>query len=469
MAGKGRRYDETKLNMKKVFAVILALVVLIMSVVVVKGILEKGSKKGRFIGKSYFAVYQNDKWGVIDEAGNIVIDPSYAEMIIIPDSKKDVFLCMYDVNYEDGTYKTKAINSKNEETYTYYDQIEAIQIVDEGNNMEYMEGILKVQKEGKYGVIDFEGKEVVECIYDKIEASPKMTGAIKVEKDGKYGLIKKTGEKILDTQYENITGVNETGKYVIVQEGKQKLVKDDGTELLSGNYDEITEILELEENGVIYKKSGKYGVMKLTGEVTIEPQYENLKEAKSGKLIAKKDGKYGVINLNNETELEFKYSNISSVSKADIYITENEQFENEILNGNYEVRLSGILVDLDTEKGYLEIRNNEGIKFYNFQFEEKEESEIFTNITLFLSKKDGKYGFVDKSGKVVVDYKYDDATNQNAYGFAGIKKDGKWGSIDQNGKIVQEPTYNLDDYLQINFIGRWHLGKDINMNYFNQI
>ena len=28
----------------------------------------------------------------------------------------------------------------------------------------------------------------------------------------------------------------------------------------------------------------------------------------------------------------------------------------------------------------------------------------------------GKYGFVDKNGKVVVDYIYDDATEQNEYG-----------------------------------------------------
>ena len=28
---------------------------------------------------------------------------------------------------------------------------------------------------------------------------------------------------------------------------------------------------------------------------------------------------------------------------------------------------------------------------------------------------------------------------------------------------------NLDNYLLIDFIGRWHLGTDINMNYYNQL
>ena len=131
--------------------------------------------------------------------------------------------------------------------------------------------------------------------------------------------------------------------------------------------------------------------------------------------------------------------------------------------------MTGILLDIDTEKGYIEIRQDEEHKYYNFKFEAKNESDIFNSHTLFISKKNGKYGFVDKDGKVIVDYIYDDATQQNTYGYVAVKKDGKWGAIDQKGNVVQEPTYELEDYLKVDFIGRWHLGKDINMNYYNQL
>ena len=132
-------------------------------------------------------------------------------------------------------------------------------------------------------------------------------------------------------------------------------------------------------------------------------------------------------------------------------------------------RESGILIDMNDEKGYIKLRQADEYKYYNYKFEEKKETEIDINNTLFLSKNNGKYGFVDKDGNVIVDYIYDDATEQNAYGYAGIKKDGKWGSIDNKGNVVQEPTYNLDNYLKVDFVGRWHLGKDINMNYYNQL
>ena len=147
---------------------------------------------------------------------------------------------------------------------------------------------------------------------------------------------------------------------------------------------------------------------------------------------------------------------LKKVRKEKIYskvilIAEKEDFSNDIIDNTFAIKQSGILVDIDNEKGYLELKQGEDYKYYNFKFEEKTEAEIFGTNTLFLSKKDGKYGFVDKNGNVVVDYIYDDATKQNSYGFAGVKKDGKWGSVDRNGNVVQEPTYNLDEYLKIDF------------------
>ena len=58
---------------------------------------------------------------------------------------------------------------------------------------------------------------------------------------------------------------------------------------------------------------------------------------------------------------------------------------------------------------------------------------------------------------------YDDAKEQNEYGYAAVKKNGKWGAINSNGDIVCEINYNLDENLLIDFIGKYHLAKDINL------
>ena len=64
--------------------------------------------------------------------------------------------------------------------------------------------------------------------------------------------------------------------------------------------------------------------------------------------------------------------------------------------------------------------------------------EILKSNTLFLSKKDGKYGYVDKDNVVVVNYIYDDATEQNESGFIAVKKDGKWGAYSDSELIRLE-------------------------------
>ena len=74
---RGRRYEEPKLNMKKVFAVIIAIIVIIMFIFIVKGMLTKDKDQSKITSNDYFVSFQNNKWGVIDETGENIIDPSY--------------------------------------------------------------------------------------------------------------------------------------------------------------------------------------------------------------------------------------------------------------------------------------------------------------------------------------------------------------------------------------------------------
>jgi len=53
-----------------------------------------------------------------------------------------------------------------------------------------------------------------------------------------------------------------------------------------------------------------------------------------------------------------------------------------------------------------------------------------------------KYGFIDKSGKVVIEPQFDRAGSFSE-GFAWVKKDDKWGFTDKNGKVVIGPQFDL--------------------------
>ena len=497
---KGKRYEtEGKLNYQKVFAVIIAIAVIIMFIVIIRNVLKQRENINKEY--EYFALYSANKWGVINQEGEIVINPSYQEMIIVPDKTKDVFICMYNINEETGEYQTKAINSKNEEIFTGYEQIEALENIDKNGNIWYEENVLRVKKNGKYGLIDLNGKEILPIEYDEInilkgiensliikkdekvglvndkgniivEANYKEVknlgetykeGYITISEDGKYGVISTTKKQLLENKYEEIEPVYLANYYLIKEAGTLKLINSSGEILVDKGFDEIKSVTK---RGIIFVKNNLYGEMNNAGEVTIEAKYQDLKEVKEGIYIAKQNDKYGIIDGEQNIKLPFDYTGMTYNEKANLFLADNQEYKTSIINEGYEVKLTGILSEINTEKTYIRMRIDDEYKYYNFNCEEKSNTEILTDNTLFLSKKDGKFGYINKKGDVVVEYIYDDATEQNEYGYVAVKKDGLWGSLNKDGKEIIEPKYNLENNLRIDFIGKWHLGQDLNMNYY---
>lgn len=503
MNNRGRRYDnDEKLNIKKVMAVVIALAVIIMFIIALTKLIGNVDNTGeKIIPINYFTIFTNGKWGVIDSKGETIIEPTYADMIQIPDKTKAVFVCTYDVNYDNNTYKTKVLNNKNEELYKDYELIETIQNFDESNNLWYESNVLKVKKDGKYGIISIDGKEIVSCQYENIEALNGVSNSLLTTKDGKKGLIDKAGSIIIDNnyksikplstryedgyivendegkfgvinynkkvalecKYESISNIYGDNKYVVKQDGTSKIIDTENKTYLEGKANNIKSI---NENNVIIENDSKYGIINLDGEEVVKPDYQELKYLFSDYYIAKKDNKYGVINTKGETQLEFNYTQLVYRSSSDILEGSKSAEESDLIDRNMQVKLTGIVSEVNNEKGYIKVRVNNEYKYYNFKFEEKSEKDVLQSNTLFVSKNEGKYGFVNKDGVTIVNYIYDDATEQNEYGYSAVKKDGLWGVINQKSEVIVEPKYKLENNTIINFIGKWHIAEDLNANYY---
>lgn len=486
--------------MKKVFAVIMAIVVIIMFVFVIQKLLTK-PKGDKIASVSYFASFENNKYGVIDSNGKSVIEPSYGEYIVVPNEKKDVFLCTYDVDYQNNTYKTKALNSKNEEIFKGYEQILPLDNLDEQNNVYYEDQVLKVVKNGKYGLINLDGKEILSCEYDNISALRETKNSILVEKDGKvgivdhkgtqvipaqysaikplgedsklgyivmnaenkYGVVDVTNKTVLENKYEQVKQTTAEGMYIVKEAGSWKVIKKDGTIVVDEKYDDI---ISISKDYIVVKKDNKQGVVNVAAEEVLPISYEQVEEAFTDSFIVKKGEKYGVVKKDQETAVEIAYEYMNYLAEGNLVIATKQDATSDIIGNDYTVKLTGIISELNVEKGYFKIRIGEEYKYYNFKLEEKKSTEVLTASTLFLIKQDGKYGYTDKNGEVVVEPIYDDAKEQNIYGYAAVKKDGKWGSLDKNGNVVAEPMQNLENHLQVDFIGNWYLGEDLNLKMY---
>lgn len=505
MSSGARRYsgEKKKLNMKKVFAVIIALAVIAMVVVGISKLLSGGiGTEEKTVANQYFAVYTNEKWGVINSKGDTIIKPEYDEAIIIPDSKKDVFLCTYDVNYIEGSYKSKVINEKGKEIITGYDTIQALENYDENNNLWYETDALLVSKSGKYGLVDFKGKELLKCEYDSIQALKGVKNSILIQKDGKYGLVDHIGATIIETEYKEIKPISDeyangyivtnsnnqkgvigrdkdiavevkyqdvqaiygNGNYVVKEDGKWEITNSEGTTYLKGKFDKVKSI---DGENVVVISNNKYGVMTLTGETKIDTKYQDITYAFDDNYIFKENNQYGIINLAGEKKIKASYDSLIYRAESGIFEGDKANLaDTEFIGSDLTVKLKGILSEINTELGYMKVRVGSEYKYYNFKFEEKDSKELLKGNTLFLDKKDEKYGYINKDGVVIVDYIYDDAREQNEFGYASVKKDGMWGCVDSRGKQIIAPSYTLENASLIEFINKWHRGEDLNLNYY---
>ncbi len=246
-----------------------------------------------------------------------------------------------------------------------------------------------------------------------------------------------------------------------------KAINKDLETLVENKFDDVK---QLNSENIVFVKNKKYGIMNTEGEIKTKAEYDDIEYIFDNYYVAKKSGKYGIINVENETIVPFNYEKISYRKEADFIEVEKKDAEvTEILNNKFEKQLEGIITEVNAEKAYIRIRTNDEYKYYNFKFEEKDVKELLNTNTIFLSKKDGKYGYVDKDGKIVVDYIYEDAKEQNPYGYAAVKKDGKWGAIDKDGREVSECRYDLENNVIIDFIGKWHIGEDANSYYYTDM
>ena len=218
---------------------------------------------------NYFVLEKDNLLGVIDRNGNIVIEAKY-DNVVIPNPEKNLYICYEGEN-------TRVFNEKQEEILNNYQNIQPVRLQNITSDLMYEKSILTYEQDGKYGLINFEGKQITKPIYESIEGLPYKEGELLVKKDGKYGVINIKGNQLIDIIYDKIsvdgyyTSEN-TYKYAgyivsnTTNEGyRYGYINYDGKLLLEPEYNELSRVIGILDNENAYilcAKNGQYGIMK---------------------------------------------------------------------------------------------------------------------------------------------------------------------------------------------------------------
>ena len=163
-----------------------------------------------------------------------------------------------------------------------------------GSEDEY--GFCDVRRNGKWGFLSSDRKEVVPAIYDSVGSFHE--GLADVSKDGKFGFVDTTGKVVIKLAFDNVHCFC-SGIAKVVNQGRYGLINKKGRMILPAEYDSIAHV---SGEMIAICKNGLWGFADLTGKVVIHPQYKEIVKHFSKGYAAVSDGRKKIV-INNQGKL----------------------------------------------------------------------------------------------------------------------------------------------------------------------
>ena len=234
---------------------------------------------------------------------------------------------------------------------------------------------------------------------------------VQVQREGLWGLAASDGVLLIPCEYEKISTysadraiVKKDGEIYAVNINNNRVAKLNDTSEDFGNY---------ADDRISLLKDGNW--RRATGEFVIGTiLFEQLGMNSGGYAAAKTGGRWGVINLANNWLIPAEYDGIIQDELGRCYARD------------------AVFAKKDG-KAYLFVGGRQVGEAF-------EDARPFSDEGYAAVKRDGKWGFIDIDGIVVIDFRFDDALSFGQH-MAAVKQDGLWGYINMKGDVVIEPVY----------------------------
>jgi hypothetical protein len=233
---------------------------------------------------------------------------------------------------------------------------------------------IKPDKKGRLGYFDSDGNKVISCQFE--EANPFSGGVARVRLNGKYGLINEKGKAVgAGIKYVVMDYYASTGAYLVCEGGSEAKPKDK----ISSRQGIPSQIFGGSMNYPI--KGGKWGVIDREGKILVKADYDEISDPKDGVIYVVKGKNVGFLDDKYNEKLKLKSYNYMGGFMDDItWINSGGKLVNGVVTG-------------------------------------------------------GKFGLVDREGKIVVNPKYITlSTFSNS--IVGYKFVTKKGFVDDDGNVV---------------------------------
>lgn len=208
-----------------------------------------GPQPGIFKAKKF----HHDQWGVINDAGEMLLPCAY-ELI---------------ADYPTATgFRTVKKDDKHWGMINGQFEV-VVPCIYEGVSMGYEDAHITFWENQKAGIMDTTGKILVPARYSQIftEKNGRMIARI----DSSWGFIDRKGKVLVPFQYQQLQGDFENGLCAAMVNGKWGFIDTTGKFVIGAQYEEVRRF----QSGITgVKLNGKWGFINRTGKLVVDYQYE---------------------------------------------------------------------------------------------------------------------------------------------------------------------------------------------------
>lgn len=406
--------------------------------------------------ESQFVIIEKDhKRGIIDHTNRIIIKPVYDQIDVLSDNTSFVFKCGVQ-NKNNNNYRL---------SYTWsIINVDGKPVIDiQSEDIIHLGfSLFAIKNNNKYSIVDFNGQSICETSFDIVFCfgvassvppsysweTPKKVDGLKfaiVGLDGKYGIIDNQGRLVIHPKYSSLL-IQNNGHFladgILINAFEQKIVvKDNSVFIMPGDYDKIERL----ENGILLvSKNELFGCVNQIGTVIIPLKYRSL-TYQNNLLIAvcyddtDETYKCGVLDFQENQIVPFSQQIDEIKIESEIILYKQDWHWGAFT-------LQGKIICEPIYDHIVYVAHNlikvgmdgKDYESYNDYYWEDGERYDFTNYNEYSII---NWGLVDNNGNEILPLEYRAIADKVIDGLVEIRSNKRIGYVDVTGRILLEPTY----------------------------
>ncbi|MCR5679211.1 MAG: WG repeat-containing protein [Prevotella sp.] len=260
------------------------------------------------------------------------------------------------------------------------------------------------KKGDNYGAIDKYGNVKIDFKYKWLAFGYDDGVGVMRDETNLLGLIDTCGREIQPCQWTHINLLGEYLAYVKTGNASQ-LIHADSTGAVVKAMSDYSMVHELHEGMAVCTKNGLSGYITKDGDVVSPCKWKNAREFSHGLAAVRNDSIWGYLDKKGNVAIQFKFRWADSFSEG----------------------LAAAALYHAPLYGYIGTSGN-------FVLEPQWVQVRGFHQGLAATKKEGKWGYIDKNGSVVIKHQYNEAEDFDTDGLAWVRNDSTWVLINSKGE-----------------------------------